>query len=111
MVKFVPLFKVVVWTRRVRSESIGTVREVQGPEEGNIFEFRCLPRVRGRGGLWESDQVLCCLCKGFLGWARVGHGDGHIIRDGSPICGGDKGFNDGVIIVYGRKKGLKSMRF
>jgi hypothetical protein len=41
----------------------------------------------------------------------MGHGDGHVIRDGRPICGGDEGFDEGVIIVYGGKKGLKSMRF
>jgi hypothetical protein len=41
----------------------------------------------------------------------MGDGDGHVVRDGGPFCGGDKGFHDRIIIIYGRKKGLKSMRF
>jgi hypothetical protein len=41
----------------------------------------------------------------------MGHGEAHVLLDGGPICGGDEGFDCGIIIVYGGKKGLKSMRF
>jgi hypothetical protein len=41
----------------------------------------------------------------------MGDGDAHVIGDGSPLCGGDDGFDDRIVIIYGGKKGLKGMRF
>jgi len=111
VVKLVALFR-ILWDRQVRSESRDIVREAQRLEKDVIFEFRWFPSGGGgRGCGWESDEVLCRLCECLLGWASMGHGDAHVIWDGGPVCGGDEGFDDGVIIVYGGKKGLKSMRF
>jgi len=112
VVELIPLFSNVLWDRRMRSECRGIVRETQWLEKGEISEFCRLPRGGGRRGSgWEGDKVLCRLYECLLGRASMGHGEAHVLLDGGPICGGDEGFDCGIIIVYGGKKGLKSMRF
>jgi hypothetical protein len=101
-----------VWARGLRSEGGGIGRGAQRFEKGEVFEFCCLPRGRcGSRSGGEGYQILCRLCECLLSWGGVGYGDAHIIWNGGPICGCDKRFDEGVIIVYGGKKGLKSMRF
>ena len=90
-----------MWVWWVRSEGSRIGREAQGLEKGEIFEFCCLPSGGGGSGSGgKSDQILCGLGECLLSWG-VGYGDAHVIWDGGPICRGNEGFDDGVIIVYG----------
>jgi hypothetical protein len=107
MVKVVPLFREVLRKGRVSRGG-----KPQWLEESDIFEFGSLPSAgRGRRGRWESDQILCRLCQSLFRRAGVGYGNAYFVGEGGPICSSDDRFDNGIVIVYGRKKGLKSMRF
>lgn len=107
MLEVLPLF------RDVRREGrVNRARKPKWLEESDILEFGPLPSTGGgRRGRWEGDQVLRRLCESLLRRAGVGYGYAYFVGEGGPICRSDDRLDDGIVIVYGRKKGLESMRF